>query len=372
MAAKVGLVGCGSISGIYLKNGQSLKDIEIAACTDLHMDKARAQAGQYTVPKVYTVEQLMADPEIEIVLNLTVPHAHAPIALQAIEAGKHVYNEKPIGATREEGERILKAAQDKSVLVGSAPDTFLGGAIQTCVKLIDDGVIGRPVSATAMMQCPGPETWHPNPGFLYQPGGGPMFDMGPYYLTALIALLGPARRVAGSCGRAFDTRTITSPLRSGQTIAVATPTHLAGTVDFVNGAIATVVMSFDVWAHTMPHIQIHGTKGSLEVPDPNSFGKNRDALHPIRVWTTDAREWIDVSYTHGYSADSRGVGVADLARAARTGRKQRADGRMANHVLDIMQSFIDSAEHGAYSMLSTTCERPAPLPVGLDDGDLDD
>lgn len=372
MAMKVGVVGCGNISGIYLKNGQILKDIEIAACSDLDMDKAKAQAGEYGVAKVCAVDELMVDPDIDIVLNLTIPHAHAPVALQAIEAGKHVYSEKPLGVTRDEGDKVLAAAKAKGVLVGNAPDTFLGGAIQTCVKLINDGAIGDPVSATAFMQCHGHETWHPNPDFYYQPGGGPMFDMGPYYLTALVALLGPATRVAGSCGKGFDTRTITSQPKHGETITVSTPTHLAGTVDFANGAIATIITSFDVWAHTLPNIQIHGTKGSLQVPDPNSFGQGRDALHPIKVWTTEKPEWTDVEYSHGYRVNSRGVGVADLARAAQTGRAHRANGDMANHVLDIMQSFIDSSEQSAHVALKTTCERPAPLPTGLQDGELDD
>ncbi len=368
----IGVVGCGNISSIYLENGKLLKDLDIVACADLDRAKAKAQAEKYGVPTVCTVEELMAAPEVEAVLNLTIPHAHGPVDLQAIAAGKHVYGEKPLAVTREEGRKVLEAARKKNLRVGSAPDTFLGGSIQSCVKLIEDGAIGEPVAATAFMLCRGHETWHPNPEFYYQPGGGPMFDMGPYYLTALVALLGPARRVSGATRITFAERTITSQPKHGQVITVNTPTHLAGTVDFANGAIATVITSFDVHAHHLPNIEIYGTEGSMRVPDPNSFGQGRDALQPIQLWSASKREWVDAEYSHGYCRNSRGVGLADMARAIRTGREHRASGDMAYHVLDIMQSFIDSSEQGRHVELKSTCARPKPFPVGLEDGDVDD
>jgi predicted dehydrogenase len=336
------------------------------------MSKAKAQAEKYGVPKACTVDELMADTSVEAVLNLTIPHAHTLVASQAIAAGKHVYGEKPLAVTRADGKKVLETAAKRKVRVGGAPDTFLGGAIQTCVKLINDGAIGEPVAATAFMLCRGHETWHPSPEFYYQPGGGPMFDMGPYYLTALVALLGPARRVSGSTRKSFAERTITSQPKHGQIIKVNTPTHLAGTVDFANGAIATIITSFDVYAHRLPNIEIYGTEGSLRVPDPNSFGQGRDALHPIQLWSAGKREWVDAEYSHGYRKNSRGVGLADMARAIKNNREHRASGEMTYHVLDIMQSFIDSSEQGKHIELQSTCARPKPFPVGLEDGEVDD
>lgn len=367
----VGIIGCGNISTIYFENGQKLRDIKVTACADLDIERARAQGTKFGV-RACTVDELLASRDVDIVLNLTVPHAHAPVALKAIAAGKHVYGEKPFAVSREEGQAVLEAAQRAGVLTGCAPDTFMGAAVQTARKLIDDGAIGEPVAATAFMQCHGHETWHPNPDFYYQPGGGPMFDMGPYYLTALVALMGPVRRVGASARASFATRTITSAPRSGQVIEVSTPTHIAGTLDFACGAIGTIITSFDVWAHSLPCIEIHGTAGAMSVPDPNSFGAGwKGELAPVRVWTSAKPEWVSVPYTHGYAQNSRGVGVADLARAVSTGRKARASGEMAFHVLDIMQACIDSSREGRHIDLASTCVRPASLPVGLGDSELD-
>lgn len=369
----LGVVGCGNISSIYLSNcTQVFKDVSVVACADLVMERAKAQAEEYGVPKACSVDELMTDPGIDLVLNLTIPHAHVPIALQAIDAGKHVYSEKPLAVDRGDGKKVLDAAVAKGLRVGGAPDTFLGGAIQTCRKLIDDGAIGKPLSATAFLQCHGHETWHPDPAFYYKPGGGPMFDMGPYYITALVALLGPASRVCGSAGSGFAQRIITSKPKYGETIEVETPTHLTGAIDFESGATATVITSFDVYAHHLPCIEIHGSEGSLSVPDPNSFGQKRDGLHSIRMWTTAKREWGEVPYSHGYTKNSRGIGVADMAVAIRNDRKHRADGEMTYHVLDIMQSFTDSSREGKHRELQSTCERPAALPTGLTDGELDE
>jgi len=366
MTIKVGIIGCGNISGIYLKNGQeTFENIEIAACADLLPDRARAQAEKYGVARACTTEELLADPEIEIVLNLTTPQGHYPVAMQAIEAGKSVHNEKPLALTRDQGKQLLAAAKERGVRVGGAPDTFLGGGHQTCRKLIDDGWIGEPIAATAFMTCHGHESWHPSPAFYYEVGGGPMFDMGPYYLTALVNMMGPVRRVSGEARITFPQRTITSKPLYGTVVDVETPTHIAGTLQFESGAIGTIITSFDVWAANLPRIEIYGTEGSLAVPDPNGFGG------PVRVRRAGATEWQEVPLTHGYAENSRGIGVADLANALQSGRAHRTSGELTYHVLDIMQATLDSAREGRYIELESRCERPAPLPLGLMHGHLD-
>jgi len=364
---KVGIVGCGNISGIYFKNcTQTFKILEVAACADLIPERAEAKAKEFNVPKACSVEELLSDPEIEIVVNLTIPKAHAEVSLAALEAGKHVYAEKPLAVTREEGKKILDTAKAKGLLVGNAPDTFLGGGIQTCIKLINDGWIGRPVAATAFMTCHGHESWHPDPEFYYKVGGGPMFDMGPYYLTALIAMMGPVRRVTGSAKITFPERTITSPPKYGTKITVDVPTHVAGIMDFENGAIGTIITSFDVWAAQLPRIEIYGSEGTLSVPDPNTFGG------PVFIRRAGASEWKELPLTHGFAENSRGIGVADMAYAILSGRAHRASGEMAYHVLDIMHAFHDASETGKHIELSSTCQRPAGLPMGLPRDGLDE
>jgi len=364
---KVGIVGCGNISGIYLKNCQQVfRNVEVAACADLIADRARTQAEQFGVPTACGVEDLLADPEIAIVVNLTIPNAHASVAMAAVEAGKSVHNEKPLTITRDEGRALLAAAKKNRVRVGGAPDTFMGAALQTCRKVIDDGLIGQPVAAAAFMTCHGHESWHPDPEFYYKAGGGPMFDMGPYYLTALVALMGPVKRVTGSARVTFPTRTITSAPKSGTVVTVDVPTHVAGVLDFANGAVATIITSFDVWAANLPRIEIYGSAGSLSVPDPNGFGG------PVRVRRADDTDWWDVPLTHPYAENSRGIGVADLAAALRSGRAHRANGDLAYHVLDIMHAIHDAAATGRHVDLASTCDQPAALPTGLSEGDLDE
>jgi predicted dehydrogenase len=362
---RIGVVGCGNISGIYLQADDTFEILEIVACADLVMERAVEQAARYGVPKVCTTEELLSDPEIEIVVNLTNPDAHAEVSVRAVEAGKSVYNEKPLTLTREEARRLLDAAGAHGVRVGGAPDTFLGGGLQTCRKLIDDGWIGEPIGATAFMLCHGHESWHPNPAYYYQPGAGSMFDMGPYYLTALTTLMGPVRRVTGLARITFPERTITSQPLYGTKIKVNTPTHVASVLEFASGAIGTILTSFDVWAHELPYIEIYGTEGSLSVPDPNTFGG------PVRVWRAGAAEWSDVLLSHGYTENSRGIGVADMAYALRSGRPHRASGELAYHVLDIMHASLESAREGRHIELTSTCSRPAPLPMGLSQGVLD-
>ena len=362
---RVGLIGCGVISGIYFEAGKTFEMIDIVACADLLPERAQARATEYNIPKAYTVEQLLEDPEVEAVLNLTIPKAHAEIGLAALENGKSLYNEKPLAIEREDARRMLELARSKGVLVGCAPDTFLGAGLQTCRKLIDDGWIGRPVAATAFMMGHGPESWHPDPDFFYQRGAGPMFDMGPYYLTALTTLLGPVRRVTGSAQISFPERTILSAPKYGTKITVNTPTHVAGIMDFESGVVATLVTSFDVWSAQVPRIEIYGTEGSMSLPDPNTFGG------PVRVRRAGADEWSEVPLTHVYAKNSRGLGLADMAYALHSGRPHRANGDLAYHVLDLMHAFHDASREGKHVELQSRMERPAPLPLGLIEGQLD-
>jgi len=364
---KIGIVGCGNISGIYLENCSRMFDIlEAAACTDLILDKARDKAQEFGVPKVYQLDDLLADPDIDVVLNLTVPKAHADICIRALEAGKSVYVEKPLAITREDGRKVLDTAKAKGLLVGSAPDTFLGAGLQTCRKLIDDGWIGKPVAATAFMMGGGPEGWHPNPEFFYTFGGGPMFDMGPYYITALVSLLGPVKRITGSAQISYPERVATSNDRYGERIKVEVPTHIAGIMDFEAGAVATIITSFDVRGSSkLPRIEIYGSEGTLSVPDPNTFGG------PILIRRRGASDWSEVPFTHGFSENSRGLGLADMAHALASGKTHRANGEMAYHVLDIMHAFHDASREGRHIMLESSCKRPEPLPMGLSGRSLD-
>ncbi len=363
---KVGIIGCGNISNIYFQAGKTFEILDIVGCADLLPERAKAKAEEHGCKAYPSPEALLADPDIQIVMNLTIPNAHASVAMAAIEAGKSVHNEKPLAITREDGKKMLAAAKAKGVRVGCAPDTFMGAGIQTCVKLIDDGWIGEPIGATAFMMCHGHESWHPDPEFYYKVGGGPMFDMGPYYLTALVALMGPAKRVTGSTRITFPERTITSAPKYGTKVVVDVPTHVAGIVDFANGAVASIITSFDVWAAELPRIEIYGTTGSLSVPDPNGFGG------PVKIRRQGAGEWSPVALSHGYAENSRGIGVADMAYALRSGRGHRASGDLAYHVLDIMHAFHDASDTGKHIELESTVARPQPLPLGLLHGQLDE
>lgn len=363
---KIGIIGCGSISGAYFSQAPKFDILEVAACADMFPERAEAQAAAFNVAKACSVEELLADPEIEIVVNLTIPKAHHAIAMQAIAAGKSVWNEKPLTITRAEGQEILQAAKAKGVIVGCAPDTFLGGGHQTCRKLIDDGWIGEPIAATAFMACHGHESWHPDPEFYYKVGGGPMFDMGPYYLTALVNMLGPVRRVTGSAGITFPERLITSQPKAGTVVTVDVPTHVAGILDFASGAIGTIITSFDVWAHNLPNIEIYGTKGTLRVPDPNCPGGVVRICRP-----SDGGQWRDMPLSHTYAETSRSMGVAEMAYALRSGRPHRASGDLAYHILDIMHAFHDASREDKHILLKSTTERPASLPMDLREGILD-
>lgn len=351
----VGLIGCGNISSIYLQNAQTLDAIEIVACADLRREAAEAQAAKYGVGRVLSVDELLADPAIEIVLNLTTPESHGSIALRALEAGKGVYNEKPLAMSREEARRMLQTAAAKGLLVGGAPDTFLGAGLQTVRELIDSGAIGEIVGANAFMMSRGHEHWHPNPSFYYKPGGGPLFDMGPYYLTALVALLGPVRRVSGSTRISRPMRTVTSQPRYGEVIEVEVPTHVAGLLDFAAGPVAMIMTTFDVQASALPNIEIYGTAGTISAPDPNTFGG------PVKLRRTDEKEWQEVPVTRPYAANSRGIGLAGMAEALRGTGTHRAGGELAYHVLDLMHAVHEASDRGCHVQVESTCAQPAAM-----------
>jgi predicted dehydrogenase len=360
---KVGVIGCGDIFGAYFSASQIFNNIEIIACSSKSMESAKLKAAEYNL-KDMTVDELLADEKIKIILNLTTPQAHTEINLKALNAGKHIHCEKPLAVEKNDGKRVLELAKEKELLLGCAPDTFLGGGHQTCRKVIDDGLIGKPIAGTAFMMLHGHESWHPNPGFYYLKGGGPMLDMGPYYITALINLLGPVKRVSASASMAFNERIATSEKRFGERLPVETPTHIAGNLEFHNGAIITIITSFDVWYHSNHHIEIHGTEGSLQVPDPNYFDG------PVKICQANNSSWEEVPLTFGYTDNVRSIGVADMARAIQQKSKNRCNGDLAYHVLEVMHAFFESSESGMHISIKSSCDRPDALPLDLFRGEL--
>jgi predicted dehydrogenase len=352
----IGVVGCGVISDIYLKNLSGFSDVAVLACADLDPARAAAKAKAYGVPKACSVAELLADPAIEIVLNLTIPNAHAEVAFAAMEAGKSVYNEKPLAIALEDGRRLVALAGERGVRIGGAPDTFLGAGLQTCRALIDSGAIGEPVAGVASMLCHGHEGWHPQPDFYYQLGGGPMFDMGPYYLTTLVSLLGPIRRVTGSTRISFPERVINSQPRAGEHIAVDVPTHIAAVLDFANGAVVSLATSFDAWASEQ-RVELYGSSGTLAVPDPNTFGG------PISIRQSALTGWESMPVERPYAENSRGLGVLDMAQAIREDRPHRASGELTLHVLEIMHAIHRASDEGRHIEIESTVDRPEPLPA---------
>ena len=364
---KIGIVGCGDISGIYLTNiTQLFKEIEIAGVCDLINERAENAVSKFNLPRLYhDMHEMFADPEVGIVLNLTRPYEHFGVTMAAIQAGKHVYSEKPLGAALDEGEKLRRAALEKNVRLGGAPDTFLGAGIQTCRKLIDDGYIGTPVGATAFMTCRGHETWHPDPEFYYKFGGGPMMDMGPYYVTALVNLLGPVKAVSGMAKASFPTRTITSQPHYGTEVGVEVPTYITGLMQFASGAVGTIITTFDVYAAKLPIIEIYGSEGTLSVPDPNTFGG------PVMLYRPERREFMEFPLTFDYAQNSRGLGLADMAKALQTGRASRADVNLTFHVLEVMTGFTRAAEAGKQIEITSAPQRPAPMAKQMMKGVLD-
>lgn len=360
----VGIIGTGNIAPAYIRGCQPFEVINVKACADLDVVRAQAFAKEHGLT-AYSVDELLAQPDIDIVINLTIPAAHAMVSMQIIEAGKHVYSEKPLALNREDGAKILDLAQAKGVRVGCAPDTFLGGGGQTARKVIDDGVIGKPVAATAFFASHGPEGWHPNAGFYYLKGGGPLFDMGPYYLTTLVNLLGPVKRVTASARITFPERIATSKELMGQVLPVEVNTHIAGILDFESGAVATLITSFDVWGAHLPRIEVYGSDGSVSVPDPNRFDGVVQVLHQ------DDGAWRDVQLTHTTNI-GRGSGVADMAYAIISGRPHRASGALAFHVVDVMQALEEASAEGKHIGITSTLDQPLAVPAGLADGVLDE
>ena len=358
---KIGIIGCGVISGAYFEGARKTDILQIKACADLRMEAAHAQAEKYNC-EARTVDELLADDEIELVVNLTIPRAHVDVGLQVLEAGKHVYSEKPLGVDTESGKQLIDTAAEKGLRVGSAPDTFLGAGIQTSRQTLDSGKIGRPIAGTAFMCGHGPEGWHPNPAFFYDIGGGPMLDMGPYYMTALVNLLGPVKRVAAITGKGFAERIATSEALDGMRIPVKITTHLTGTLAFENGTIVTTIMSFDMWRQRLPCIEIYGETGSMTVPDPNGFGG------PVSV-CQERGEWEDQELA--FPNNARMIGVIDMVSAIRSGRTHRANGALAYHVLEVMLAFDKSSETGEHILIESTTERPDPVPVGLKEWEID-
>ncbi|MBT2230402.1 Gfo/Idh/MocA family protein [Nonomuraea sp. NEAU-A123] len=353
----VAVVGAGVISSHYLRHLSTFPDVRVLGVADLDTARAATAAREYGVPVSGTVDTVLALPEVEIVVNLTIPSAHAAVALAALRAGKHVYGEKPLALDLDEAAKITAEAANLNLLVGNAPDTFLGAGLQSAAKALAAGLIGTPVAVTAALQSLGPESWHPNPEFLYQRGAGPLFDLGPYYLTALVALLGPAARVAASTRRARDHRVIGSGPKAGTAFAVEVPTHVNALIDFAGSASATTTFSFDSPVGRRM-IEIIGTEGALSLPDPNTFDG------PLLARGLHDAEWRELPVT-GTTA-GRGLGVLDMARSLRTGTPHRASGALALHVLEIMTAIGDAGEDGESHHLHTTSPTPLPLPDNWD------
>jgi predicted dehydrogenase len=351
----IGVIGAGFISAIYLTNLTTRWDhVRVVGIADLIMERARARADEFDI-EAFTVEQMLDHPEIDVVLNLTIPAAHAAVCFQVIEAGKSVYTEKPLTLNREEGKRLLEAAANRGVLVGCAPDTFLGAGLQTVRRLIDDGTIGEPVAFRARMTTHGHESWHPDPAFYYQPGAGPMLDMGPYYVTAVAALLGPIRRVSAMTRATFPQRTITSEPRFGQVIEVNTPSHFETVLELESGVLGTLMTTFDLWDPEHCALVIYGSEGSVRLPDPNTFSG------PVGLLRGGEATWEDIPLDPGHDTNSRGLGVAELAHALRTGEPVRASGALGYHTLDVMLAALESAEQGRHIEIGSSVARPSSL-----------
>lgn len=348
----VGVVGCGKIVDAYLSAARLYPVLRFVACADRSPARAAAVAGRYGLRAV-AVEDLLRDPDVDVVCNLTTPQSHAEVTAAALSAGRHVYQEKPLATGLDDARRVLSAAAEGGPQLAVAPDTFLGAGLQTCRLLIDSGAIGEPVAASLAMLCHGHESWHPDPDFYYQAGGGPLLDMGPYYLTVLVSLLGPVARVSGVARATFPERVVGAGPRAGERISVEVPTHVAGTVELASGVAATLVTSFDVWAEASSSFVIHGTEATLAVPDPNTFGG------PVRLWDPRRGEWRELPLAQ-LPLQQRGIGLADLAVAAVSGRRPRAGGELAGHVLDTMLGLLDAARERRVVEVDSRVERPEP------------
>lgn len=353
----IGVVGVGVISDQYFAQFRKLSNLRLAGVADLDTARA-ASVAQAQGTRSLSVEDLLSDPDIDAVLNLTIPAAHADVALRALDAGKHVYGEKPLALTTTQAASVLARANASGLRVGSAPDTVLGTGIQTARAVLDAGRIGEPVGAAVHWTAPGHELWHPSPAFYYQPGGGPLFDMGPYYLSSLVTLFGAVRRVSGAVSRSARERTIATGPHAGTTIPVDVDTHVTALLEHANGATSTLTVSFEIWRTRMPFFEVYGTEGTILMPDPNQFS---DA---VSVATATARDWVEVPTEAGYNDAGRGFGLADMARAIETDRPHRASADLAFHVLEVMESIITAGREHRVVELTSTVTRPDPVARG--------
>ncbi|MEJ1993122.1 MAG: Gfo/Idh/MocA family oxidoreductase [Maritimibacter sp.] len=361
----IGIIGCGNISTAYLKLAPLFAALEPRAVADLNPKAAEAQAAAFGL-RAESVDDLLAAPDIDMVVNLTIPAAHFEVSKRVLEAGKHVYSEKPFVLTLEEGEALRELAAKKGLRVGSAPDTFFGASHQLARATIDAGKIGKVIGGTAHIMGHGMEAWHPNPDFFFQPGGGPVLDMGPYYVTNLVQLLGPVRAVSAMTAASFATRTIGNGPREGETVPVDTPTNIHALLEFESGAIVTLGASWDVWAHRHPIMELYGESGSLYLPDPNFFGGDVALVGPDKVEMPQSWEhpFGVLNFTDNAGnehANYRCSGLADMASGIAEGREHRCNLDLALHVVDVMTSILKSGERRDWVEMTTTCTRPAPL-----------
>ena len=363
----VGIIGCGNISAAYMRLAPLFKSIEVRACADIDAKAAQARAAEFGL-RAETVDGLLAADDIDIVVNLTIPAAHYEVSKRILDAGKHVYSEKPFVLSLKEGQDIAKRAAKKGLRVGSAPDTFLGGAHQHARHLIDSGAIGKVTSGTAYVMSHGMEHWHPNPDFFFKPGAGPVLDIGPYYVTNLIQLIGPVKRVGAISSTQAPVRTITSKPRSGQKIKVETPTTIHAVLEFENGATVAMGTSWDVWSHDHRNMELYGEDGTLYVPDPNFFGgdlRMTKGNEPVKKLAKFDHPFAVINESNGTrrQANYRTSGLADMAQAIIDGRPHRCSLELALHAVDVMTSILKSGETGRFVTVATTCERPAPLGI---------
>lgn len=363
----IGIIGCGNISTAYLRLAPLFRGLDIRAVADVNPAAATARAEEFGT-KAQSVEDLLANPDLDVVINLTIPDAHFGVSQAILNAGKHVYSEKPLALSLKEGIALRDLAAAKGLRVGCAPDTFLGGAHQQARALIDEGRIGQITAGGAAVMNHGMEHWHPNPDFFFLPGGGPMFDLGPYYIANLINLIGPVRRVAALTSSASAVRTITSEPRKGQTVPVKTPTNIHALLEFANGATINLSTSWDVWAHKRVNMELYGTEGSLFVPDPNFFGgtvalAGRDGvIAPVAPWDHPFGRTNFTTQSGEALANYRASGLADMAAAIREGRDQRCSLERTLHGVEVMAAVLHSGETGSFVLLETTCTRPEALP----------
>ena len=355
--ARVGVVGCGVISREYAANAPAFGAFEIVACTDLDEARRTSLADEYRLAAMEP-DELLSSPSIDIVLNLTPPAAHRDVTRLALEQGKHVYSEKPLAMVAPDAAELLAAADARGLQIGCAPDIFLGGAYQEARSLIDRGAIGNPLAVSATMLAGGQETWHPDPDIFFRDGAGPLLDMGPYYLSAIVALLGPIRRVAGLAATLVEERSIELGPRTGETFRAETPTHTAAVMQLASGAMATLVASFEAPRHYASTVLVLGSEGTLSLPDPNMF----EGKVGIRQGRGD---WVDVGYRSGGAREARGIGLHDLAEAIAADRRPRASGALAHHIVDVARSILASASNGSAVDVGSTVGRPEPLPTDV-------